>query len=455
MHQRSEPELSPDVLRMSTVGGRLRGTPTAVSSTSTSRPPQASGSVPAKAEAVLVCGLGALGRQCVQVLRSYRVPVRAVDAAPEGELDQTPVLRGDCRDGEVLRRAGIEECRAVLLVTGDPYANIEAALAARKINPTIRIVARVAEQNLNALLSSVLENFTSFEPKRLAAGALALAALQSETIGYFHLEGRLLHVRRHEAAPGDPWIGLRVEQIDSHGHVVLEHTPKRKVNGADQNGAAEDAPEGPFHSYDPGAVVAAGDLLTVLSGGGSAAETWPGPIREVAPRRRWLAGHRSRDVFAMIRQGLRRTSGVVVAALLVITLAIALAILLFPRADDSLSAADGLFTALVLMTGGTYADLFPAFHHLSNAVRLFSVVLSVIGTVFVGLLYAWFTERLMTLRLRLAPRRPRPPERDHVVIVGLGGVGRAAATLLDELGRAAVGVEPNGVFEPHALPRME
>src|SRR5262249_22325005 len=89
--------------------------------------------------AVLVCGLGALGAGCAAVLRRYGVPVRAVDVA-ETSAPGVDVVRGDCRQPEVLRRAGIEGCRAVVLVTGDARVNVEAALAARRLNAAIRIV---------------------------------------------------------------------------------------------------------------------------------------------------------------------------------------------------------------------------------------------------------------------------------------------------------------------------
>jgi Trk K+ transport system NAD-binding subunit len=125
----------------------------------------------------------------------------------------------------------------------------------------------------------------------------------------------------------------------------------------------------------------------------------------------------------------------------------------FPRGDAALTHRDGIFSALVLMTGGTYADLFPAFHFLSDPIRLFSVGLSVLGTVATGLLYAWLTDRLMTLRLRLAPRRPPPAQSGHVVVVGLGRVGRSASSLLQELGRPVVAVE-SGAIEPHVLPTL-
>jgi Trk K+ transport system NAD-binding subunit len=146
-----------------------------------------------------------------------------------------------------------------------------------------------------------------------------------------------------------------------------------------------------------------------------------------------------------------RTTGVVVGAVVVVVAAVALAAILFPIGDPALTRRDAIFSALVLMTGGTYADLFPAFHFLPDSLRLFSVVLSVIGTVAAGLLNAWLTDRLMTLRLRLAPRRPRPPADGHVVIVGLGRVGRSAVALLRDLGRSVAAVEVSPL-EPHVLP---
>ena len=60
--------------------------------------------------AVLVCGLGGIGRQCVEALRGYDVPVRAIDprSASEVELDfdQNLVTLGDFRDLRTLVRAG-------------------------------------------------------------------------------------------------------------------------------------------------------------------------------------------------------------------------------------------------------------------------------------------------------------------------------------------------------------
>jgi Trk K+ transport system NAD-binding subunit len=407
--------------------------------------------------AVLVCGLGSLGVECILVLQRYGVAVRAIDLRDSlGDSGSAGIafVRGDCRKPEVLRLAGIEGCGAVVLVTGDPHANVEAAMAARKIDASIKIVARAAQDNVNELLSTLLGRFVAYEPGRLAAGALALAASTGETIGHFRVEGRVVHVTRRRIESGSRWRGSEVRQLGRHGVFVVEHT---RVAGAWATGPAspdpspDPSPSGPgdgvFHRYDPEGTIEEGDVLTTLS-----VEHDPEASASASPHRA-LDRRALVDWVASVRRSLRQPSRVVVASLAAIAVALTVAAIAFPRGDRSLSTIDGLFTALVLMTGGTYADLFPPFNHISNALRLLSVTLSVIGTMFVGLLYAWFTERLMTVRLRLGPRRPQAPHGDHVVVVGLGRVGRHAAAVLQQLAHPLAAIDLHDI-EGHSLPEI-
>ncbi|HEY2512393.1 MAG TPA: NAD-binding protein [Polyangiaceae bacterium] len=410
---------------------------------------EGAGAGAAEGSPILVCGLGALGQRCVEVLRSYDVPVRTLDIRDQVELGReggvaSPFVRGDCRSTQALQAAGIEECRAVMLVTGDPHANIEGALAARKAKAQIRIVSRAGDHHLMELLSSALGNCVAYDPNRLAAGALALAALGAEIVGHFHLEGRLLRVIRHRVVAGDPWVGASAEEANAHGVMVLEHLPREQAEATRASHGHGDL----FHQHDPARVLAVGDVLTLLA----IDRAFEAEAREAkAPVEVLREGVVSR--LAKARRSIGRTTGVVLGAATAVLVAVSLAAFLFPLGDPSLTHRDAIFSALVLMTGGTYADLFPAFHFLPDSLRTFSVTLSVIGTVATGLLYAWLTDRLMTIRLRLGPRRPPPPRAGHVVVVGLGRVGRSASSLLRDLGRPVLAVESRTI-EPHALPHL-
>ena len=123
-----------------------------------------------------------------------------------------------------------------------------------------------------------------------------------------------------------------------------------------------------------------------------------------------------------------RSTALVLGAALVILVAILVAMVLFPRSDPTLSAGDAFFTALVLMTGGTYADLFPPFHHLSNALRFFSVSSADGDSITPALNLADGQPvrggRLANLNLQLGSRRDRirPPavsQRGHAERSGL------------------------------------
>jgi Trk K+ transport system NAD-binding subunit len=334
------------------------------------------------------------------------------------------------------------------LVTGDPQANLEAALAAQHLKPKIQIVARAAEGNINELLTSIVDNLVLYEPNRLAAGALSLAALHSELAGYFRLEGRLLRVTRHQVRQGDPWADKPIEHANAHGVVVLLH--ERPAGKPVEGGGSIVAR--PFHRYELDDLVREGDILTLLLIGNHVIPD----EAEMASAQSSRTSRPSSSIAQWVATRFRtvgRATTVVIGAGFVIAVAALLAVALFPMADPSLTRADGFFSALVLMTGGTYADLFPAFHQLSNGIRLFAISLSVIGTVAVGLLYAWLTERLMTLRLRLPRRRPAAPTADHVIVVGLGRVGQNATTVLAELGRRSLAIESEPVDE-HTFPNL-
>jgi Trk K+ transport system NAD-binding subunit len=66
--------------------------------------------------------------------------------------------------------------------------------------------------------------------------------------------------------------------------------------------------------------------------------------------------------------------------------------------------------------------------------------MTVAGTIFVGILYAILTERVLAARFQFLKRRPPVPKGGHIVLIGLGRVGQRVADLLLELKHPLVGV---------------
>lgn len=97
---------------------------------------------------VLICGLGALGQACLERLLRFDVPLAAVDLLQpqwrRAELAEHVrlLVQGDMRKAQVLEKAGVRQCRSVLLLSADSQVNLEAALMVRLLNPDADVVVR-------------------------------------------------------------------------------------------------------------------------------------------------------------------------------------------------------------------------------------------------------------------------------------------------------------------------
>jgi Trk K+ transport system NAD-binding subunit len=106
---------------------------------------------------------------------------------------------------------------------------------------------------------------------------------------------------------------------------------------------------------------------------------------------------------------------------------------------------------------GGYGDLFGNFPPNATIpwwLQLFSLGLTVTGTIFVGILYALLTEALLSAKFQFVKQRPPVPAQNHVAIIGLGRVGQQVAARLQELRQPLVGISLNPDFDPTILPQM-
>jgi len=107
----------------------------------------------------LVCGCGETGALICRALDEMNVRFVVVEMRDERvqELDledfktDAPALTGDARQPGILETAGLRhpKCRGVLALTNDDNANLAIAIAARLLNPRLKVLAR-AEQPMTA-----------------------------------------------------------------------------------------------------------------------------------------------------------------------------------------------------------------------------------------------------------------------------------------------------------------
>jgi Trk K+ transport system NAD-binding subunit len=417
----------------------------------------------------LICGLGSLGQHCVVALKEFEVGLITIDRVqPQSwEIANIPdsidnSIWGDCRRKSVLEQAKIGQCRAALILTPNEQTNIETALAIRQFNPQIRLVIRSAKTNLNQLLSQQLGNFVAYDPTILPATAFALAALGTTILGSFALERQRIQIIQIQVEPGGAWTNLR--------HLDEFNTPTRRLLA---HAAAADRLPTTFHQWERTDPIRSGDRLvyvevvdphTNLDAPPEHREISTRGARSASPTvsqhkfSPWLAywqGWRT-QLFQFWQLGwqsqVRR-----VALLYSITVLILLAIgtFLFEIYYPGISLWAAFFDTAILLLGG-YGDLFGNFQQLEPIpwwLRLFALGLTLVGTAFVGVLYAILTQALLASKFQFIQHRPPVPRQNHIVIVGLGRIGEQVADLLQDLHQPLVGmtlgVDVDAAFLPH------
>jgi Trk K+ transport system NAD-binding subunit len=431
---------------------------------------------------ILVCGLGSLGQHCVANLKTFGVQVNAIELhdSDHWEIERLPELLdrlviGDCRQSDVLEQAGVQHCRAALMVTTNERVNLEAALSARVLSPGIRLVVRSEKQNLNDLLAQQLTNFVAYEPTQLAAPAFALAALGDEILGFFKIGQQSFRVVKRQITARDPWCNRRqVHEVMNRDRLVLRHIQAQAAaHGLEGWRLPVEHPysaSAQFYTWFPDAVIQTGDVVVVVEAdddlGLGRLRDRPYRATTMARQAWWqsgIEGMRHWQIWrpqaaianywlASAHNQIRRVAWL--CGLTVVTLC-SLGSLLLVWTQTAPTLADAFYATVVLLLGG-YGDVFggvmlPA--PMPWWLRLFSLGLTLAGTAFIGVLYALLTEKLLSLRFEFRAKRPPVPETGHTVVIWLGRVGRQVVELLQDLHQPVVGITSQTI-EPEVLPQM-
>ncbi len=176
---------------------------------------------------VIVCGLGKLGYRVTLQLLEFGQSAVAIERdadkyfiALARERD-VPVILGDARQREVLRKAGIERASAVVCCTQDELANLDIALDAREIHPDIKVVLRMFDETLASKVEKGFGIHTAFSMSALSAPAFAAAATRAHIDYSFYVGGILLHVSQINIEADSPLLGLKLETAERKFNMTI------------------------------------------------------------------------------------------------------------------------------------------------------------------------------------------------------------------------------------------
>ncbi len=135
---------------------------------------------------VVVVGMGQVGLRLCLLLRACGIGIVAVDDREEGENVGFarefgfPVVIGRGADPSLLRRLSLQRACALAAVTDDDLENISIAMAARSVNPDLRVVMRAGDGRVANETRSLFRIGLVRDVHRIAAVLIAARATGSE-----------------------------------------------------------------------------------------------------------------------------------------------------------------------------------------------------------------------------------------------------------------------------------
>ena len=365
---------------------------------------------------LIVCGLGHVGERVYSLLAALDEQVVIVnDVTPlfwqEMEAGRnSKLVLGDARNGRILRQAGIGTARAIMIATGNDMTNVSIAVDARKLNPNIRIVMRMFDQELADHLEKTLGIDRIFSTSALAAPGFVAAALGENTHGSF--------------ATGD------VEQVIES--VVWRPIPTAETVAQWQTRTGQPlvaCQRGADWRFDlpPDLVLQAGDQLVFLRQTTPVAKEIPPPHSRRLP-----------TLWAGLKQWWRDIPAVLQTLLVVLLAIVTFSVFLFQHALK-LPLVDAIYFVVTIITTVGFGDY--NFMNASPALKLYGAFLMFCGAAILATLFSIVTDLILNLRLQDILTRGSAHLRGHIVVAGLGSIGFRVMRELARRGETVVAIE--------------
>jgi voltage-gated potassium channel len=209
---------------------------------------------------IILCGGGRTGRHIAAELYKTETPFMVIEQDPEvikylQQIGDVLALEADATQDESLLLAGIKRAKGLVAVLGEDKDNVFIVLSARSLNPQLRIVARlIEEENAEKLRKAGADEVVS--PNAIGGLRMASVMIRPTVVSFLdqmlRSTDQTLRVEEVYLGPSSPLVGMTLGETK-----LGERTGLLVVALQPQDGAYE---------FNPGAsrVVESGDVLIVI-----------------------------------------------------------------------------------------------------------------------------------------------------------------------------------------------
>jgi Trk K+ transport system NAD-binding subunit len=324
-----------------------------------------------------------------------------------------------------LTLADVSHALAVVCAGDDDAINLEIALLARKANPNVRVVSRVANDVLREAVANDNGPGAILDVADLAAPAVVEACL-SQTTHDFDAAGMNFVV-----------AGKAASREATLRELYGDLAPVAVIHG-------EDSPDPGELEICPGRDqrVHAGDWTMMIGTADELAAQGIRIPRSPRPRSQRPLLRRVVDGVRGLANDFNPTFYPVFAATLVVLISATITLRFGYRPPPKMGWVDAFYFTVETMTTTGYGDF--SFVNQPTWLRTFSTLLMFSGVTTTALLVSFVADVLLSRRFVFASARPRVGHlRNHIVVVGLSGLGMRVVSDLTVAGYDVAVIERN------------
>jgi Trk K+ transport system NAD-binding subunit len=205
---------------------------------------------------ILLVGLGHLGYRVALKLHEvgeqlavveFNANADTVSAARELGI---PVIHDDAVRPAALEAANVKDARTIILASQNDSMNLQIALKARSMNPNIKVVIRIFDEDFAHALQEQF-GFIALSATEMAAPVFAASAAGVDLTNPISVEGQLLSLARITISDNSSIKGKTVGYIEDQYHlsiVLIRHDHQSEMHPSDNS------------------IIQAGDTLAALGG---------------------------------------------------------------------------------------------------------------------------------------------------------------------------------------------
>ena len=190
---------------------------------------------------IVLVGLGHLGYRVAQHLNEMGKNVVVIELQADthtviaARAMGITVIEEDARNASALEGANIHLAQTIILASQNDAMNLQIALKARSLNPSIQVVIRIFDEDFAHALHDQF-GFVAMSATEMAAPVFAAAAAGADVTNPISIEGQQLSLARLTIAPASTLAHKTIGFVEDNYHlnvILLRHDHRSEMHPSD------------------------------------------------------------------------------------------------------------------------------------------------------------------------------------------------------------------------------